>query len=421
MKKKFGLVVVNYNNQKSTLSLLRSVENLHKSSFETKWVVVDNGSIGNIVPQISQKFPEVEILQNGENLGLLGGFNRGMRYLFAWGANYVMAINNKTILENKSLISESVQLLAQNEKLATRDYYLVSRKNLLSEKGYFVNNNAQRKKQPQGVSWPIKLSVAIVHYKTPALTQKLLQSLLQENKNIEIVVLNNGSGNNFNQLLKEKFPSVKLIDWPENSGFSKGYNLAMDYCRGQYLLMLNSDIEVRKGSIKKLIEVADKHNGKIILTGKLVLPDGLTQPSAFHLPTALGAIKEFFLGKKGAFFEYLPDQNKPTRVEGAVMACFLLPQIIRNRVGRLDERTSLYFEDVEYCRRLQKIQVPIKYVSEAVFNHHHGASSKKLPEGEAYRKLKKASLRYHGWLNYWFITSILWIGQKFIHLNDKKN
>jgi len=421
MKKKIGFVTVNHNGQRDTLDLLRSAKALQENKFEVKWVVVDNGSTDNIVTQISREFPDVEVLQNGENLGLPGGYNRGMRYLFAWGADYIMTINNKTVLKDKDLISKSVKILSWGGKVATNEYCFISRQNLLSEQGYFGDKDVIKEKRPENIEWPVKLSVAVVNYKTLKLTQELLQSLQREDKNLEIVVLDNGSNDGIGELLMEKYPSVKFIDWPENSGFSKGYNLAMDYCRGQYILMLNSDIEVRRDAIKKLIKIADDHNGKIVLTGKLILSDGSIQPSVFHLPTVWGAIKEFFLGKKGSFFEYLPDQNKPTVVEGAVMACFFLPQIVRNKVGRLDEGTSLYFEDVEYCRRLRRAQVPLKYVPEAVFDHYHGASSKKLPEGEPYKKLKKSSLRYHGWLNYWLITSILWTGQKLMYLYGKKN
>lgn len=269
-------------------------------------------------------------------------------------------------------------------------------------------------------SWPVKLSVAIVNYKTRELTRKLLLSLLKENQNLEIVVLDNGSDDGLGELIKEQFPDVKFIQSQTNLGFSKGYNLALDCCHGQYLLMLNSDIEVRKGSIEKLLRAEEDLGREVVLTGKLILPDGTVQKSAFHLPNISGAIREFFFGQMGSFFGYLPNQNKPTIIDGAMMACLLIPKSVRNRIGKLDEGTSLYFEDVDYCRRLKQAGVPVYYVPEAVFDHHHGAASKKLSNGESLKKLEIASRHYHGWLKYFILTMVLWFGQKVKKLDHKR-
>lgn len=257
----------------------------------------------------------------------------------------------------------------------------------------------------------IKLSVAIVNYKTKDLVRNLLLSLKKED-GLEIVVLDNGSGDDVGEMIKDKFPEVKFIQSGTNLGFSKGYNLALNACQGQYLLLLNSDIEVRRGAIKKLLVVEEELGGEVVLTGKLFLPDGSVQKSTYHLPTILRAIREYLLGETDAYFSFLPNQDKPSLVEGAVMACLLIPRVVWDKIGHLDEGTSFYFEDVDYSRRLKQAKIPLYYVPGAVFYHHHGASSKKLPEGEAAGKLAKAAKHYHGFLKYYIITAILWLGQK---------
>ena len=256
------------------------------------------------------------------------------------------------------------------------------------------------------------LSIAIVNYKTAELTKKLLQSLEKEGLEAEVVVLDNGSQDGVGEIVRQEFPQVKFIQNGTNTGFSKGYNKAIDQTKGAYILLLNSDIEVRKGSLKKLLETAKSYDSKAVVVGKLILPDGVVQKSAFHLPNLGGAIKEYFLGVKDSYFSFLPGGDSVSKVEGAVMACFLVPRAVWEKIGKLDEGTELYLEDVEYCRRLKNAGIPIYYVPQAVFDHHHGASSKKLGEGEAYRKLQKASKRYHGALMYSLITFVLWLGQK---------
>lgn len=256
------------------------------------------------------------------------------------------------------------------------------------------------------------LCVAIVNYKTADLTRKLLVSLMMESTDLEIVVLDNGSCDGVGEMIAKKFPSVNFIQSETNLGFSKGYNRAIKECQRKFILILNSDIEIGRGVLKKLLGSIDQFGERAVYCGKLVLPDGFIQKSAFHLPTIWGAFKEFLLGFKGSYFGYLPDQTKSTQVEGAVMACFLIPRIVWDEVGRLDEGTELYFEDVDYCSRLKRAGIPIYYIPGAVFNHHHGASASKLPEGEALKKLGRASKRYHGWLRYYLLTFILWLGQK---------
>jgi len=577
MKKKIGIVTVSYNGLNDTLALFSSARILDTEEFIVKWVLVDNGSTDGVSSKVSQEFPEVEVVPTGENLGFAGGYNRGLRYLYAWGADYVLIINNDTLIKDKNFLNELVSVLKKDEKIGlvspkilfapgyeyfkdryakkdegkiiwyaggtfdwhnlasihrgidevdtgkfdrveethfisgccwlmrrevlslveffddglfayfedndyllrsakagfifyydgltslyhkvsrtagigspTADYYLSRNKLTFSfryaslrtklavlkegirllfwgrpmqKKGikdFFLGKKGIIQREvKENVDWPIKLSVAVVNYKTLPLIIKLLESLDKKDlpagrqgKNLEIVVLDNDSKDEIGKVILEKYPAVKFIKSPTNLGFSGGYNLAMDFCRGRYLLMLNSDIVVRKSSLEKLIKCEEELGGNVVVAGKLILPDKTTQKSAYHLPTISRAIKEYFLGEKDAFFSYLPDQNKPSEVEGAVMACFLLPQKVRNEIGRLDEGTKFYFEDIDYCRRLKENNIPIYYAPEAVFDHYHGASAKTLGEGEAIKKLKAASLHYHGTIKHYLITAILWIGQK---------
>jgi len=264
----------------------------------------------------------------------------------------------------------------------------------------FWRGKVGAKVRQMGGKWPVKLSIAIVNYKTQEFTRKLLRSIAKYCPEAEVVVVDNGSG--------ESFEVDKFISSPMNLGFSGGYNLALDYCRGEYLLLLNSDVKIRKGSVQKLLAVG----GEALAAAKLILPDGSVQKSVFHLPTVWGAVKEYLLGQKEAFLWY---GSGGGRVDGAVAACWMLPQTVRNRVGRLNEATALYLEDIEYCRRLKEAGIPIYYEPGAIFDHYHGAASKKLPEGEAVRKQEQASVWYYGWLKYKVIVAIRWIG----HLLDR--
>ena len=270
------------------------------------------------------------------------------------------------------------------------------------------------------VKYSLKLSIGIVNYNTADLTKKLLESIFKKDsgfdpETMEVIVLDNGLLDPCSSWIK-KF-NVKYLQNKDNAGFSKGYNKTIKYSLGEYYLMLNSDIEVLKGGISKLIEVADEFKEEVVIGGKLFFPDMSNQDSAFHLPTLSGAFKEYFLARKGSYFMFMPkslggvsgppgsrlDSRPPmadpprwVQVEGLVMACFMIPKKIIEKVGLLDEGSFIFFEDIEYCRRLKSFDIPLYFVPDAKFIHHHGASTKKIGQEKAVELLQKAAQHYHG-------------------------
>jgi GT2 family glycosyltransferase len=110
---------------------------------------------------------------------------------------------------------------------------------------------------------------------------------------------------------------------------------------------------------------------------------------------------------------FAPGGKEVSQVEGTVMACFLIPLCVINEIGILQEATFMYFEDIEYCRRAKKNNIPVYYVPSAEFIHHHGQSSKKAGLDLSNERLIKAAKWYHGSFRYALVTAVLWAGQKF--------
>ncbi len=91
-----AIIIVNWNSFNVTTNCLESLRLLEYSNFEV--IVVDNGSNDDSVAQIKSDFPEVTILQNGENLGFTGGNNTGIEYALDLGMDLIMLLNNDTIV-----------------------------------------------------------------------------------------------------------------------------------------------------------------------------------------------------------------------------------------------------------------------------------------------------------------------------------
>lgn len=283
-------------------------------------------------------------------------------------------------------------------------------------KDFFAGKTGAKNEQKwnNNAKYQVDLSIVSVNYNTPDLIDSLLKSTFNhkpKTMNHELIILDNGSEIGCVEVVK-KYPLVRFIQNPVNTGFTGGNNKLMKFSRGKYILMLNSDIEVLENSLDGIYESAQEYNQGAIVTGSLIFPDGTQQDSAFYLPTIAGALKEYFLGLKGSFFMYAPPQEKVTRIEAAAMACFLIPRKIIETVGFLDERLFTYFEDVDFCRRLKRLNIPVYYTPKAKFIHLHGATGKRLKSGKSYEMLQSAAKIYYGLPYYQVLTFVLRVCQK---------
>lgn len=91
-----NIVILNWNGWKDTIECLQSVQQINYRNFCV--LVVDNGSSDKSVEQIQQAFPDVDILQTGANLGYAGGNNVGIRWALEHGADYILLLNNDTVV-----------------------------------------------------------------------------------------------------------------------------------------------------------------------------------------------------------------------------------------------------------------------------------------------------------------------------------
>ena len=263
------------------------------------------------------------------------------------------------------------------------------------------------------------LSIIIVNYNTANILRQCLKSLEQESKRAkeqEIIVVDNGSTDNSVKMINDQWlmGNVKLIENQRNLGFAKAVNQGIKKSQGEFILLLNSDIVVKPKAIEKMIEFAQKHSIVGVVGGRLLNPKGSIQGSCYHLPTLSRIIKEFWFGQKNFSVtqKYAPLGNKPIEVEAIVGAVFLIPRKVIEKVGFFDERFFMYFEDLDYCRRVRNASFKIYYLPQAEFIHKHGASGKEIP-WQTQKWLRQSSKIYHGVFKYWLITFIIWLGQKF--------
>jgi len=90
------IIVLNWNGGQDTLACLESLAQLDYPEFGV--LVVDNGSTDGSLQAVQERFPEIPIIETGENLGYAGGSNVGLRWALDHGADYALLLNNDTVV-----------------------------------------------------------------------------------------------------------------------------------------------------------------------------------------------------------------------------------------------------------------------------------------------------------------------------------
>ena len=231
------------------------------------------------------------------------------------------------------------------------------------------------------------ISIIIVNWKVRPLLKKCLDSILKykDNLNIEIFVIDNDSRDGSPEMIMADYPSINMIALSSNQGFAKANNLGIKQAKGKYILLLNPDTEIIKGFFKKVIKYLDKHTDIGILGPKILNTDGSIQQSVRRFPTffsqvlVLLKLKNILYNNKFlAHYLHLNfNYHKTQKVDQVMGAAMMIRKSVLDKVGLLDEKFFIWFEEVDYCKRVNDLGSIIKYFSEASIIHHGGSSFNK--------------------------------------------
>ena len=138
MQKKIYIILLNWNNEEDTIECIESLKKINYNNY--KIIVIDNGSEEKSVQKIEKKYSDLCIIKNRSNLGFAGGNNVGIKYAIDNDVDYVLLINNDTIVE-ENFLTELVVVGDADEKngLLGSKIYFHSEKNRIWSAGGKVN------------------------------------------------------------------------------------------------------------------------------------------------------------------------------------------------------------------------------------------------------------------------------------------
>lgn len=212
---------------------------------------------------------------------------------------------------------------------------------------------------------PIKItsslfSIIIVNWNGKELLRNCLNSIIKTNssQNYEIIVVDNASTDGSVNMIKREFQNVSLILNEENLGFSKATNIGIKASKSDFLLLLNTDTELRTPDILQTVEKFFAKNHGIGLVGlNLIFPNGVPQSPGGNFISNWQLFKQQVLFVNSPFFLWAKNRISSSgskscyHIDYASGACLFMRRELIEEVGLLDESFFMYGEDMEFCYR----------------------------------------------------------------------
>lgn len=228
----------------------------------------------------------------------------------------------------------------------------------------------------------MEVSVIIVNWNAKQLLKDCINSIYKGARDLqlEIIVVDNGSTDGSQNMVKKSFPQVILIENEKNLGFSRANNIGFKYSNGKYLLFLNPDTLVPEKTLEEAIKFMEKNRDAGIMGCKHLNPDGSFQPSAFGF-IPLTSIFAYILGLNKLFkISWLKKKSTIRTVPYTQGSFLFMRRKVFQEIGQFDEGFFLYGEDVDLCKRVWDSGWKVYYYPDIFITHYLGGSSKKNPE-----------------------------------------
>jgi GT2 family glycosyltransferase len=224
-----------------------------------------------------------------------------------------------------------------------------------------------------------KTAIVILNWNGVKMFDIFLPSVIQHSTstNTEIIVADNGSTDKSIAHIRQNYPTVKIIELKENSGFAEGYNRALKLVEADYFVLLNSDVKVTSNWIESCIRLFEADEKLAAIQPKILSFDN---PELFEYAGAAGGFIDkygypFCRGRMLNRVEVDEKQyDQPTPIFWASGACMFVRSSAFRKAGGFDGDFWAHMEEIDLCWRLKSLGYKIQYQPESVVYHLGGGT-----------------------------------------------
>jgi len=229
----------------------------------------------------------------------------------------------------------------------------------------------------------LSLSIVIVTYQSEKDIGGCLATIPKKEE-YEILVIDNASQDRTTEIVKVKYPWVRLIRNKKNLGYARANNQGIKMSRGKYILLLNPDTQLGEGFCEKMVRFMEENPSVSVLAPKILNPDGSIQHSIREFPdyqilfweiTGLSHLfpqSPVFGRWRIKYFDY----GKIQEVSQPMASALLLRRTVFEAIGFFDEKFPIYYNDVDFLKRTRDKGLRVIYYPNAEVIHKRGASTK---------------------------------------------
>ena len=228
----------------------------------------------------------------------------------------------------------------------------------------------------------------VVNYEAGDLLIDCVRSILADESagKPELVVVDNGSGDNSVASLRASLPGVQIVDAPGNVGYARAANLGIAATRSAVVAVLNADLTLGPGTAAALLERFDRDATLGACGPRIRNLDGTDYPSARRVPSTVEAVGHGALGLwwptnpfTVRYRELNADPTAPRLVDWLSGSAIWLRRTALVEVGGWDERYFMYMEDLDLCWRLDRAGWAVAYEPGGSVEHVQGAMTRRHP------------------------------------------
>ena len=226
----------------------------------------------------------------------------------------------------------------------------------------------------------MKLAVVILNYNGASMLSRFLPSVVKCSSGADIVVADNASTDDSVAVVANGFPTVRLIQLDRNYGFADGYNRALEQVDAEYMLLLNSDVEVSEGWLEPLLSFMENNPGVVACQPKIL---AYNNKKHFEYAGASGGFIDRYGYPycRGRLFDIIEEDKGQyddiSQIFWATGAAMMVRSDAFRKAGGFDGRFFAHMEEVDLCWRMLSRGGAIYVVPQSKVYHVGGATLNK--------------------------------------------